>query len=66
MGFSRVNAFIVVEEQDTPEIIEALLRVIDSFAVRNMPVFDSAVTSSPQVEVANAEEIRSEMSSPDR
>ena len=63
MGYSRVDTFVVVEDQDAPEVIEALLRVIDSFAVRNIPVFDSAVTTSPQEDVANAEEIRREMSS---
>lgn len=61
MGFHRVVAFVVVEEQDSPEIVEALLSVIDSFAVKNVPVFDSAVTASLQTEVHNAEEIRSEM-----
>ncbi len=63
MSFSRITAFVAVEETDALEVMEALLSLIDSFIIKNIPVFDSDVTSIQNIEVVNAEEIRCEIRS---
>lgn len=63
MVYCRITAFVIVREQDVPEITEALLSLVDSFVIKNVLVFDSDVSVSSNVDVSNAEEIRSEMSS---
>jgi hypothetical protein len=62
MVYCRITAFVIVREQDVPEVTEALLSLIDSFVIKNVLVFDSDVSAPLCVEVSNAEEIRSEMS----
>lgn len=53
---------MIVEEQDVPEVTEALLSVVDSFVMKNIAVFDSDVSFISNVEVPNAEEVRREIS----
>jgi hypothetical protein len=62
MAYCRIVAFVIVEEQDVPEVTEALLSVVDSFVMKNIAVFDSDVSFISNVEVPNAEEVRREIS----
>ncbi len=62
MVYCRITAFVIVGEQDVPEVTEALLSLVDSFVIKNVLVYDSDVSMPSNVEVSNAEEIRREMS----
>ncbi len=62
MTYCRVVAFVIVEEQNVPEVTEALLSVVDSFVIKNIAVFDSDVSFISNVDAPNAEEVRREIS----
>lgn len=63
MSFCQISAYVIIEDENAPEVTEALLRLIDSFAIKNIPVFDSDVTCVDNVEVAHPDEIRQEVRS---
>lgn len=62
MAYCRIVAFVIVEEQNVPEVTEALLSVVDSFVIKNIAVFDSDVSFISNVEAPNAAEVRREIS----
>jgi hypothetical protein len=61
MPVRQITACLVVEENDASEVTEALLSLIDSFIVKNLPVFDSDICSKPIDALENADEIRREV-----
>jgi hypothetical protein len=63
MSFVQITACLTVEEKDGPEVNEALLDLIDSLAVKRIPVFDSDVYSQRVKEASNADEVREEIRS---
>jgi hypothetical protein len=61
MPFCRITAHLTVDEKNVSEISEALLSLIDSFIVKNIPVYDSDVCSQATDPIEDAEDIREEL-----
>jgi hypothetical protein len=61
MRLCRVTAYVTVDEDAAPAVVEALLTTIDTFVINRIPVFESDVSCLSDVTVANEDEIRSEM-----
>ncbi len=60
MSFRQITARVTVEQKDASAVEEAILKLIDSFAVKRIPVFDSEVTSQRLHHVRNAKEVQVE------
>lgn len=63
MSFCQIAAHVTIDHEDASEVTEALLRLIDSFVIKNIPVFDSEVLRIDDVVVVNPDEIREEVQS---
>lgn len=63
MPFCQIAAHVTIDHENASEVTEALLRLIDSFVIKNIPVFDSDVTRIDNVEVVHPDEIRQEVRS---
>lgn len=63
MSFCQIAAYVTIDREDASEVAEALLRLFDSFVIKNIPVFDSDVSRIDDVEVVHPDEIRQEVRS---
>lgn len=63
MPFCQIAAYVTIDRESASEVTEALLRLIDSFVIKNIPIFDSDVTRIDNVEVIHPDEIRQEVRS---
>ncbi len=61
MAFRQITVVVTVDEENNPQVTEALLTLIDSFVVKRMPVFESDIAHESNVDVPNAEEIRRDL-----
>ena len=60
MPVCKITTCLIVEEKDAFEVTEALLSLIDSFIVKNLPVFDSDICSKQIDAHENVDEMRRE------
>lgn len=65
MAFKEINACLIVDEENSNRIVEALHLFIDSLAVRErIPIFDSEITCTTVSDAENADEVRQETEEP--
>lgn len=65
MAFKEINACLIVDEENSNRIVEALHLFIDSLAVRErIPIFDSEITCTTVRDAENADEVRRETDEP--